>query len=94
MSQPANPGRGCPVCFKSGAECLCGLEPIIPAGTCPLPIVQIGMKLEPRYGLSNRTWEVVAIGTYEGPGSPVRVTLSGRFPAPCRGAQFVTLGAG
>lgn len=24
MSQPVNPGRGCPVCFKSGRECLCG----------------------------------------------------------------------
>jgi hypothetical protein len=25
MSQPQPQGRGCPVCFKRGAECKCGL---------------------------------------------------------------------
>ena len=29
MSQPQNGGRGCPVCFKVGAECRCGADFVV-----------------------------------------------------------------
>lgn len=30
QAQPVNPGRGCPVCFKQGRECLCGAVRVCP----------------------------------------------------------------